>query len=517
MKKWLAVLTALAVAIAASVLVVRHRAAVQRAKDQRASAAVARQFLAAWQAKQYDGMGPLTAADPDAGDSFRNLEDRLKATSVTVTAGVLSPDARHLTYTATLQLKDLGPLSWSSTVDTVKTSEGWRIAFSSGTVFPGLQNGEVLSRSQPLTSRGDLVDRHGAVIRTASPDLAANVLGRATAPLSGLERLYDAQLMGSSGGIVQITSRSSGEALREVKRFPAKAAAPVTTTLDLRLQAAAAAAVAKVAGQAAMVVLDAATGEVRAVVNQPVVGLPTAFQDEAPGSTFKVIVAYAALLRGLSPSSTVACPEKAVFGGKQFRNDEPLPASMTFATAFARSCNTAFLTLADGFPKGTVGKTAAVFGFDRGDLLPIAGHGGSVPPPTSTSEAYADIIGQGRVEASPLLLASMSAAVASGTWHQPHLVSGTSPSAPLVPAAAAALRGLMSGVVTSGTAAGAGLPPGTAGKTGTAQYGTTLPLKTHAWFTGFAGGLAFCVYVKDGASGGRVAAPVAAAFLKAVV
>jgi cell division protein FtsI/penicillin-binding protein 2 len=116
------------------------------------------------------------------------------------------------------------------------------------------------------------------------------------------------------------------------------------------------------------------------------------------------------------------------------------------------------------------------------------------------------------VEASPLLLASMSAAVASGTWRAPHLVAGDTASRPLVPAVASGLRRLMAGVVTSGTAAGAGLPPGTAGKTGTAQYGDGT--HTHAWFTGFKGDLAFCVYVRDGASGGSVAAPLAARFLR---
>lgn len=145
-----------------------------------------------------------------------------------------------------------------------------------------------------------------------------------------------------------------------------------------------------------------------------------------------------------------------------------------------------------------------------------SGEGGDVPAPSSTSEAYADIIGQGRVEASPLLLASMSAAVAAGVWRQPHLVAAEVPSNVVTSRILPDLRRLMRGVVTSGTAADAGLPSGTAGKTGTAQYGTATPLATHAWFTGYRGGLAFCVYVKDGVSGGRVAAPLAARFLRAV-
>ena len=72
----------------------------------------------------------------------------------------------------------------------------------------------------------------------------------------------------------------------------------------------------------------------------------------------------------------------------------------------------------------------------------------------------------------------------------------------------------MAAVVSSGTAAGAGLPPGTVGKTGTAQFGTATPLLSHAWFAGYRGSLAFCVYVEQGVSGGRTAAPLAASFLR---
>lgn len=97
-----------------------------------------------------------------------------------------------------------------------------------------------------------------------------------------------------------------------------------------------------------------------------------------------------------------------------------------------------------------------------------------------------------------------------------YLVTGVVPSISLPPAIVAPLRQLMAAVVTSGTAATAGLPTGTAGKTGTAEYGTATPLATHAWFTGFRGSLAFCAYAQDGSSDGAVAGPVAARFLKAV-
>lgn len=120
----------------------------------------------------------------------------------------------------------------------------------------------------------------------------------------------------------------------------------------------------------------------------------------------------------------------------------------------------------------------------------------------------------------PLALATMAAAVDSGALHPPRLVSGapddTAPPQPLNPAVAAALRPMMAAVVTSGTASGAGLPAGTYGKTGTAEFGNANPPATHAWFLGYRGDLAFAVVVYGGGVGGAVAAPLAARLLKAL-
>jgi cell division protein FtsI/penicillin-binding protein 2 len=86
----------------------------------------------------------------------------------------------------------------------------------------------------------------------------------------------------------------------------------------------------------------------------------------------------------------------------------------------------------------------------------------------------------------------------------------------LDPVVVSDLRSMMSAVVAEGTAAGAGLPAGTFGKTGTAEFGNANPPATHAWFIGFRGDLAFAVLVEGGGVGGRVAAPLAARFLRAI-
>lgn len=117
-------------------------------------------------------------------------------------------------------------------------------------------------------------------------------------------------------------------------------------------------------------------------------------------------------------------------------------------------------------------------------------------------------------------MALVAAAVADGTWRPPRLVSadlerksGTKVQRAHSVPAASALRGMMRAVVTSGTAARAGLPGGVAGKTGTAE---SPGGPDHAWFVGFRGDLAFAAFLPRGSSGPEAAAPMAARFLRAL-
>lgn len=78
------------------------------------------------------------------------------------------------------------------------------------------------------------------------------------------------------------------------------------------------------------------------------------------------------------------------------------------------------------------------------------------------------------------------------------------------------LRELMRATVTSGSAqALKGLPGRPHAKTGTAEFGTETPPRTHAWMIGYQGDfdLAWAVLLEDGGSGGADAGPVAARFL----
>jgi cell division protein FtsI/penicillin-binding protein 2 len=83
---------------------------------------------------------------------------------------------------------------------------------------------------------------------------------------------------------------------------------------------------------------------------------------------------------------------------------------------------------------------------------------------------------------------------------------------------AADLQALTRAVVTEGTATVLRSVPGVpvSGKTGTAEFGEQVPPRTHAWFAGYSGDLAFAVLVEDGGFGGAVAAPIAGELLRAL-
>jgi cell division protein FtsI/penicillin-binding protein 2 len=210
--------------------------------------------------------------------------------------------------------------------------------------------------------------------------------------------------------------------------------------------------------------------------------------------------------------------------GKEFHNAEhEVLGDISFRAAFARSCNTAFVGLAPRLSFAAESRAAALFGIGRTWHLGVPVFSGAAPPASSVVDGAAASFGQGRVLVSPVAMAAVAAAVARGRWEQPRLltspaVAQSEPGPPL--AEAPTLRSLMRSVVVDGTGAALAAVPGgpVYGKTGTAEYGDDTPPRTHAWFVGWQGELAFAVLVadtKDG-FGGEVAAPVAARFLRSL-
>lgn len=365
------------------------------------------------------------------------------------------------------------------------------------------------------------VGRTGEVTAERLKELGEPYLTGDQVGLSGLEGARERELAGLPSGEVRLQAEGTDAPGETLMRFAGAPGTPLRTTLDARVQGAAEGALAGVTMPAALVAVDITSGAVRAVASRPLdEGFNRALAGRyPPGSTFKVVTTSALLAAGTAPDSPVSCPPEATVGGKPFRNFEGEAAgTIPFRQAFAHSCNTAFVQVADRLPEDRLGQAAKAFGFDVELRLPLAAAGGAFPTPGDDAERAAAAIGQGRVTASPLHMATVAAAAAGGTWRAPSLLADGAEQATsqaVEASAVAALRAMMREVVTSGTGTAAAVPGReVAGKTGTAEFGTDVPPKTHAWFVGFEGNLAFAVLVEAGGVGGRDAAPVAARFVR---
>jgi cell division protein FtsI/penicillin-binding protein 2 len=149
---------------------------------------------------------------------------------------------------------------------------------------------------------------------------------------------------------------------------------------------------------------------------------------------------------------------------------------------------------------------ARVLGFNTQPALGIPATLGQFTAPHQPVDLAADAFGQGTDLVNPLSQAAVAAAIDDGTWRPPQLVISPAPRQaarprPLSPAILLTLRPMMRAVITSGTAAGVGFPPGVYGKTGTAEYGSGLHPPSHGWFIGYRGDLAFAVLVDGRAPG----------------
>jgi cell division protein FtsI/penicillin-binding protein 2 len=384
-----------------------------------------------------------------------------------------------------------------------------------GTVF---QTGSARSAITPGLAAG-LVGTVGPVTAQELGQLGAPYDAQSVVGQTGLEQADEKQLAGQPGATVTVMSKT-GTSVATVATLPPHQGTPVLTTIDPPVQSAAEAALAGEQKSAALVVVNASTGAVLAAVSVNSGGFDQALDGGfPPGSTFKLITSGALITHGLTPLSAASCPGTVTVDGEVFHNAEGEAPVTTMLQAFTESCNTAFIRLATGhltppdFPAA-----ASMFGLDRQLHIGLIAFGGSVPPPSDKADLAATAIGQGRVLVSPLAMATVAAAADTGTVRSPRLVLGESgtvaaPSA-LPPALVSDLHDMMASVVSSGTAAGQGLPAGTYAKTGTAQLGTSKPLKTDAWLVGFKGDIAFAALVvnSDG-NGGPTCGPIVARFL----
>lgn len=364
------------------------------------------------------------------------------------------------------------------------------------------------------------------------------------AGLSGLQRQYDAQLRGLPG-LTITAAQADGSSPRQLYDVAPTPGTPLTTTLDVPLQNAAEDVLANVGPASAIVAIRPSTGDVLAAASGAGgEGMSTATLGQfAPGSTFKVASALALLRSGLTPDSDVTCPETVSVDGRNFTNFPEYPTdklgTIALRTAFANSCNTAFISARDSADQDALIDAAGSLGLDPHATLGFPAFLGDVPGDSDGTDHAASMIGQGRVLASPLGMATVAASVAHGATVVPRLVvpvegaatpeptESTSTAAPptetprpikpLTAAEATTLHELMRGVVTEGGATFLQDVPGAevAAKTGTAQFGDAGNLQNHVWMIAIQGDLAAAVFVDVGDYGSTTAGPLLEQFLRA--
>jgi cell division protein FtsI/penicillin-binding protein 2 len=419
-------------------------------------------------------------------------------------------------------------------------------------VLPGMPKGSTLTRRTTVPRRARIVARHGETIVAgpagarssplgAAGDAIAGRVGPAESEgaraalyargferdtpvgLTGLEQAFDKQLAGTPGGALLAGPKTL--ASTRPRRGP-----PVRTTIDVRLQQAAVAALgARFGGVAA---LDPRSAEVRALAG-------AAFSaPQPPGSTFKIVTATAALeARVVRMSTRFPVETKAVIDGVDLENANGESCGGTFVQSFAHSCNSVFAPLGVKLGARRLVATAERYGFNAKPPIPAA-MPSTLPAAAEISsplEVGATAIGQGRVLATPLQLASMSQTVANRGLRRPPTLAPGRPGGPPVRVTSAPvarkLERLMIAVVRFGTGTAASLAPvRVAGKTGTAELEDTRKeaggvrqtgSNTDAWFTAYAPvrrpRLAVAVLLVRAGAGGAAAAPVARDVLEAAL
>jgi peptidoglycan glycosyltransferase len=277
---------------------------------------------------------------------------------------------------------------------------------------------------------------------------------------------------------------------------------------------------------------------------EPLLNRPLAAANP-PGSTFKVVVAAAALESGrFTPSSIVPGPATYTLPGTDtvVRNASRTPCApggeLTLTEALVVSCNTAFTWLADQLGDDAIRDQAEKFGFGTSFEVPMPAVAGRYPTDPDPAQTALTGIGQFDVRATALNMAMVAAAVANaGVVMNPYLVSEiSSPDLAVLdtttpepfgdgPAMtvdhARELSDMMVEVVTRGTGSNGSIPGvAVAGKTGTAENGAGEP--DTVWFISFAPAESADVAVavvleKSGGSGNSLAAPIARSVMQAVL
>ncbi|WP_188191307.1 penicillin-binding transpeptidase domain-containing protein [Nonomuraea sp. SYSU D8015] len=322
---------------------------------------------------------------------------------------------------------------------------------------------------------------------------------------SGLQRAYQDYLTGSTETKVITLDLKTGKEAATLKEWLGRQNVPVRTTIDSGIQAAAERAVADTS-TSALVAVDRNSGEIRAVATKGDMHQEKdALAGKYPaGTAFSIVAADALIKAKVSPKQRLDCPEERTVGGAKFvqtGQSGGTTSSGTFQEHFAKGCVTALASLARRVKADDLKKSAEAFGVGLPWGLPLKSFSGSFPALSGDADKARAIAGQ-NVEVSPLGMALVAAAVSSGTWRPPVLVTdpkSPDPSAETVPVTQPApvpvdqqVRAALVPMMRTGAAG----TPAQAGK------GTVYGVRANAgsqltWWVGWQGDVAIAVLSKN--------------------
>ncbi len=297
-----------------------------------------------------------------------------------------------------------------------------------------------------------------------------------------------------------------------------------------------------------IIVLEPATGAVRAMVSHPTFepsskaldnewGTLTEGEDApfvaravsglyAPGSTWKIVTAAAAIEQGLG-EETFDDEGRVFIAGREYTNShETSFGTLTLSEAFAASSNVVFALLGDRMgERGTDIYEQFLLGKDIRFDIPLATSYLANRKHMSKTDIASTAIGQGQLLVTPLYMTLVASIIASdGRMMEPYLVERVEKDGMrayqakpkgqriLEEDTARRIKDMMALCVSEGTGRSASVPGiSVFGKTGTAQNETD---QSHDWFVGFAENeagqcVAVCVMLEYNGEGSNVSAAMA--------
>ncbi len=476
-------------------------------------------FLTAWSAGDTAKAAALTDSVQTATTALDGYRTAARVGTVTATPGVpaaATPTKVPFTVNAVVTYQGVSrPWRYDSSLTVARAASGHpAVAWSASVLQPALADGDTLVTGPAATPDLEFLDRNDHVMTAAQYPSLAGIFAK-------MRTSYTDKLTGGTPGVdtyVHKADGSQGATLFVLKKGVGR---KLHTTLDATVQAAAEQAV-KGKPHAGVTALDTDSGEILAIANSPAAGFDYAMNSSvAPGSTFKIVTAAALLHSGMTRTSPAPCVNgTGMPDHRAYHNDSGVPdkKSADLDWDFAVSCNTGFITQAGRLGSSGLRDTAADFGLTQPWNVGTPCTDPDVPG-GADDELTSEMIGQGQLRMSPLIMASVAATARDGSFHQPRIVaksllSGPVATAPGVsPGVSSQLRKMMHSVIGYGTGVGVLSGADAGAKTGSAEVDGQAA--TNGWFTAFRGHVAAAAIVVDAGHGNSSAGPIVASVLRA--